>query len=218
MGAFRAPIHFLKNIQKLASSTATTSTHVEQEAISMASTGKIPKRKVGRSTQHQTSTSSNGVASTNDGSDLVEEVADIEEIEAEYREPDDSPDDEGDEDEDGQPETIEEVQDIERPWLEDSKCPKSDCHILGPDEPIKVTGVMTGGTVTLDKSVFRAFQIPRAKGWYFKLVHAKGARVGINMVNHVAGRPFTTAPSPVRTFRADEIQLPPDTFTLPRSA
>ncbi len=51
--------------------------------------------------------------------------------------------------------------------------------IIGPDQPLKVTGTQHGNTVVVDQNVYRAVQRFRTKRWSFNLLHYKGQQVPV---------------------------------------
>lgn len=110
----------------------------------------------------------------------------------------------GEEDEDIDDEDEEDEQ--PKPWMDYN--PPKDAVILGPNDPIKVTGELVGGnSVIVDKMVVRAVTIPRTRGYKFILIHNKGARVSVNRVNAVNG--VTTRKTAYVTARTiDQIKLP----------
>jgi len=169
---------------------------------------KKTRRPVVTSTRPQTSTFPSGRESTED----VDEVTpDSEETEEEL---------ETEELEDSADEAMAEEVDIPRPWLDDPRCPH-DAIVVGPGEPIRVTGVITGQMVRVDKQVVRAFQRPRTSGWYFTLIYSRGTQVPFTRVQSVNGNEVLHVPARVPVHRIDNISYPAattsDGFSLPSS-
>lgn len=67
-----------------------------------------------------------------------------------------------------------------------SNAPKGDdVLVLGPDEPLRVSGENDGTTITLDKNVYRARQPFRTKRWTFTLVYPKGMQIPASQIAKV---------------------------------
>jgi hypothetical protein len=60
-----------------------------------------------------------------------------------------------------------------------------DVLILGPDEPLRVSGEEDGGQIILDKTIYRAVRPFRTKRWSFTLVHPKGAAIPSSQIRKV---------------------------------
>jgi len=63
--------------------------------------------------------------------------------------------------------------------------PKGDVLILGPDEPLRVSGDEQGGVIVLDKPVYRARRPFRSLRWTFTLEYSAGSHLPVSKVRSV---------------------------------
>lgn len=82
--------------------------------------------------------------------------------------------------------------DVDYPNLPNA--PKGDVLVLGPNEPLRVSGDVQGNVILLDKAVYRAHRPFRSLRWAFTLVHQKGTVVPVSAVRGSVPQPTPTEP------------------------
>lgn len=63
--------------------------------------------------------------------------------------------------------------------------PRGETIVLGPGEPLRVSGNVEGNMIRLDKAVYRAHQPFRSLRWTFVLVYANGSLIPVSATRQI---------------------------------